>query len=68
VRFFRDVARAHVSWAVACLGWRIDDAWQTTPADVYLAHDGWLKLQGLSADSSCTTDVLNNLMKSFPDD
>jgi hypothetical protein len=65
--FFRDIARRHVGWAVACLHWRMDDAWHATPADIHLAYESWLALHGLTPDSACSADVLKQMMMEFPD-
>jgi hypothetical protein len=64
---FRDIARQHVGWAVACLNWRMDDAWQATPGDIRLAHEAWLKLHGLAATAVCDGDALRRMMMEFPD-
>lgn len=52
---------------MAALQWRVADAWQATPQDVLLAHEGWRRLNGLSADAACDSALLNNMMTSFPD-
>ena len=53
------------------LQWSPSDFWQSTFAELYYMHRGWLISQGIDPDvnsSPATSDDLKRLMEQFPDD
>jgi hypothetical protein len=61
---FEAAARRAARVAAETLGWRPDDFWAATPADLRTA----LGLDDAADDAPVTADVLARLMEGCPDD
>ena len=60
---FAEASKAAARVAAALLGWRPDDFWAATPADLRTA----LGLD-LVDDDPADSDLLRHMMEAFPDD